>query len=272
MTINRAFSNLNSVIADALDFLDAVTQHSKPLSSDHHEHDEIHQSFNLTQGNRIEVSSISGSVEVESIDGDVAEVHIIRSAKIKTDLAWRKLTIEQTPTGLIIEPVYDEALRPRTVRVDHYVLLKLPRHSSFTSSGVSGSINIAAIDGTVQVSGCSGSVIMKETNGPTDISGVSGSVILNVTRLSEPGLRVSGISGTVELRVPDTLDAELSITDVSGGVFIDIPQQEPRPFGYYYRLGRGGPRISVSGVSGNVVCIEAEGPAHLEGGRSYEEL
>jgi hypothetical protein len=63
---------------------------------------------------------------------------------------------------------------------------------------------------------------MKETNGPTDISGVSGSVSLNVTRLSEPGLRVSG---TVELRVPDTLDAELSITDVNGRVFIDIPQQ-----------------------------------------------
>ena len=251
MSVNTIFSvsNAVSILERALYFLNAGT-------SDHYEHDEIHQSFNLTQGNRIEVSSISGSVEVESIDGDVAEVHIIRSAKIKTDLAWRKLTIERTPTGLIIEPVNDEALRPRTVRVDHYVLLKLPRHSSFTSSGVSGSINIAAIDGTVQVSGCSGSVIMKETNGPTDISGVSGSVVLNVTRLSEPGLRVSGISGTIELRLPDTLDAELSITDFNGGVFIDSPQHEPRPFGYYYyyyRLGRGGPRISVSGVSGNII-------------------
>jgi hypothetical protein len=56
--------------------------------------------------------------------------------------------------------------------------------------------------------------------------------------------------------MPDTLDAELSITDFNGGVFIDSPQQEPRPFGYYnyyYRLGRGGPRISVSGVSGNII-------------------
>jgi len=255
MSVNTRFSvsNAVSILERALHFLNAGTQHSKPHSFDHYEHDEIHQSFNLTQGNRIEVSSTNGAVEIESIDGDVAEVHIIRSAKIKTDLAWRKLTIEQRRTGLIIEPVYDEDLRPRSVRVDHYVLLKLPRYSSFTSRGVSGSINIAAIDGTVQVSGCSGSVIMKETNGPTDISGISGSVILNVTRLSKPGLRVSGISGTVELRVPDTLDAELSITDVNGGVFIDIPQQEPRPFGYYYRLGRGGPRISVSGVSGTIL-------------------
>lgn len=254
MSVNGVFSisNTVSIIARALHFLNAGTQHDKPHSSDHYEHDEIHQTFNLTHGNRIEVSRISGPVEVEGTDGDVAEVHIIRSAKIKTDLAWRKLRIEQTPTGLVIEPE-DEALRPRAVRVNHYVLLKLPRQSSFTSVGVSGSISIAAIDGTVRVSGCSGSVIMKETNGPTDISGVSGSVILNVTRLSEPGLHVSGISGTVELRVSDELDAELSITDFSGRVFIDIPQQEPRPFGYQYRLGRGGPRISVSGVSGNVV-------------------
>jgi len=254
MSVNRVFSisNTASIIARALHFLSAGEQHDKPHSSQHYEHDEIHQSFNLTHGDRVEVSRISGPVEVESTDGEMAEVHIIRSAKIKTDLAWRKLRIEHTPSGLVIEPE-DEARRPPAVRVNHYVLLKLPREISFTSVGVSGSISIAAIDGTVQVSGCSGSVIMKETNGPTDISGVSGSVILNVTRLSEQGLRVSAISGTVELHVSDELDAELSITDFSGGVFIDIPQPEPRSFGHHYRLGRGGPRISVSGVSGNVV-------------------
>jgi hypothetical protein len=250
MRVNRAFAN--SVIACALDFLNAVTQHNNPHTSDDYEHDEIHQSFNLTHGNLIEVSRISGPVEVESTDGDVAEVHIIRSAKIKADLAWRKLGIEQTPTGLIIEPE-DEPLRPRAVRVNHYVSLKLPRQTSFTSFGVSGSISIGAIDGTVQISGCSGSVIMKETNGPIDISSVSGSVILHVTRLSERGLRVRGASGTVELHLSNELDADLSITDFSGRLFIDIPQQEPPPSSYHYRFGRGGPRISVSGVSGNVV-------------------
>lgn len=254
MSVNRVFSISNTVSTIASALLNAATQFSKPHSSNYYEHDEIHQSFNLTQGDRIEVSRISGPIDVESIDGEVAEVHVIRSARIKSDLAWRKLRIEQTPTGLVIEPVDDEALRPRDARVSHYVLLKLPRQISFTTARVSGSISIAAaIDGTVQISGCSGSVIMKETNGPIEISGVSGSVILNVTHLSERGLRVSGISGTVELRVSDELDAELSITELSGRVFVDIPQQEPRPYGYHYRLGRGGPRISVTGVSGNVV-------------------
>jgi hypothetical protein len=258
MSVNSVFSvsNTVSLIARALHFLNTNTQPGKPHSSDHYEHDEIYQSFNLTPGDRIEVSRISGPVEVESIEGDTAQVHIIRSAKIKTDLAWRKLRIEQTPTGLIIEPVEDEARRPRAVRVNHYVLLKLPRQVSFTSAAVSGSISLDAIDGTVQISGTSGSVIMKETNGPTDISGVSGAVILNLTRIDERGLRVSGVSGTVELHVSDELNAELSITDLSGQALIDIPpssRQETRPSGYHCRLGQGGPRISVSGVTGNVV-------------------
>lgn len=258
MSINSilSVSNTVSMIARALHFLNANTQPDKAHSSDTYEHDEIHQTFKLTPGDRIEVSRISGPVEVESIEGDVAEVHIIRSAKIKADLVWRKIRVEQTPTGLIIEPVDDEARRPRAARVNHYVLLKLPRHLSFTSAGVSGSVSIGAIDGTVHISGTSGSVVMKETNGPTEISGVSGSVILNLTRLSERGLRVSGVSGTVELHVSDELDAELSIDDLSGRALIDIPRaslQETRPSSYHCRLGQGGPRISVSGVTGNVV-------------------
>ena len=252
MSVNKIFSVPNSIISRAVEFLQAATEQYKPHEWPHYEHDETHQSFNLKHGDRIEVSRISGPVEVENTTGDVAEVHVIRSARVKSDLVWRKLKIEQTSTGLVIEP-QDEPSRPDLCRVSHYILLKLPRHTSFTTSGISGSVNIAAIDGTVKVSGCSGSVIMKETNGPTDISGVSGSVILNVTRLTEPGLRVSGVSGTIEPRVSGTLDADLSITNLSGRVFIDIPQQEPRPSGFQYRLGRGGPRICVSGVSGNVV-------------------
>jgi hypothetical protein len=258
MSVNSIFSvsNAVSMISRALNFLNANPPPGEPHSSDDYEHEEFQQTFNLTPGDRVEVSRISGPVEVESTDGDVAEVHIIRSARIKTDLVWRKIRVEQTPTGLVIEPVDDEALRPRSARVNHYVLLRLPRRISFTSAAVSGSVNIGRVEGTVQISGTSGSVIMKETNGPIDISGVSGSVILNLTRLDERGLRVSGVSGTVQLYVSDNLNAHVSITDLTGQIVIDIPQApqpEARTANYHCRLGQGGARISVSGVTGNVV-------------------
>jgi DUF4097 and DUF4098 domain-containing protein YvlB len=251
MTINRVISISNTIIARALHLLNEGTQQYNRPSSAYTEHDEIHQRFNLKPGDRVEVSKISGPVEVENIDGDVAEVQIVRSAQNKSDLVWRKLKIEQTPTGLVIESAV-EPLRPDRVNVNHYVLLKLPRQTSFTASNISGAVRIAGLDGTVHVSACSGSVIMRETNGPTEISGVSGSVVVNVTQLSDAGLRVSGVSGPVELRVSDTLDADVSITNFSGRVFIDVPQQEPARSGYRFRLGQGGAPISVSGVSGDV--------------------
>ena len=256
MSINRVISDLNTIIAGARQLLNEGAQQYSRHSGPYNEHDEIQQSFNLKPGDRVEVSRISGPVEVENSDGDVAEVHIVRSAQDRSDLVWRKLKIEQTPTGLVIEPEVEPG-RPQRVGVNHQILLKLPRQTSLTATGVSGSVKIAALDGTVQVSGCSGSVIMKETNGPTDISGVSGSVILNVTHLSETGLRVSGVSGAVELSVSDTLDANVSITSITGRVFIGIPQQDPGRSGYHFRVGRGGPPFSVSGVSGDVIVRRA---------------
>jgi hypothetical protein len=256
MSINRVISVSNTIIARALHLLNEGTQHYQRVSSTFHEHDEIHQSFNLKPGDRVDVSKISGPVEVENSEGDVAEVYVVRSAGNKSDLVWRKLKIEQTPSGLVIESNV-EPLRPDRVNVSHYVLLKLPRQTSFIASGISGSVNIAALDGTVQVCGCSGSVTMKETNGPTDISNVSGSVNINVTHLSETGLHVSGISGMVELRVSNEVDADVSITKVTGRVFISIPQQDPGRSGYHFRVGRGGPPFSVSGVSGDVIVRRA---------------
>jgi hypothetical protein len=259
MSINRVIAISNTIIAGARQLLNEGTQQYERHSAPYNEHDEIHQSFNLKPGDRVDVSNISGPVEVEISEGDVAEVHAVRSARIKSDLVWRKLKIEQTPTGLVIEPEVEPG-RPDRVNVNHHILLKLPRQTSFTASGISGSVKIAALDGTTQVSGCSGSVIMKETNGPTDISGVSGSVILNVTHLGETGLHVSGVSGRVELRVSDTLDANVSITNTTGRVFIGIPQQDPGRSGYHFRVGRGGPSLSVNGVSGDVIVRRVEGP------------
>jgi hypothetical protein len=257
MSIDRVISISNSVIARALHLFGEGVEHYQRVSSAFHEHEEMHRSFNLKPGDRVEVAKISGPVEVELSEGNVAEVHVVRSAPNKSDLVWRKLKIEQTPGGLVIETA-DEPLRPDRMNVNQYVLLKLPRRTSFAASGISGSVNIAALEGTVQVSGVSGSVKMQETNGPTNISNVSGSVNLNVKRLSEAaGLRVRGVSGNVELRVSNELNADVSITNVTGRIFIGIPQHDPGRSGYHFRVGRGGAPFSVSGVSGDVIVRPA---------------
>ena len=43
--------------------------------------EEIRQSFQLAPGARVEIKSINGSVDVEAVDSDTAEVHVVRTAR-----------------------------------------------------------------------------------------------------------------------------------------------------------------------------------------------
>ena len=56
MNVNRVISLSNTIIARAMDLLNEGTQHYNRPSSAYNEHDEIHQSFNLKPGDRVEVS------------------------------------------------------------------------------------------------------------------------------------------------------------------------------------------------------------------------
>src|SRR5262245_3828806 len=66
------------------------------------ERDEIRQSYELTPGARVEVSVIYGPVDIETTDGNTAEVHIVRSARNRADLASRPIGIERTAAGLAV--------------------------------------------------------------------------------------------------------------------------------------------------------------------------
>jgi hypothetical protein len=63
---------------------------------------EEHQTYQLTAGAHVDVSNISGPVSVEATDGSTAEVSIYRTAPNPDDLAYRKVFVEQTSSGLTI--------------------------------------------------------------------------------------------------------------------------------------------------------------------------
>src|SRR3569832_747630 len=58
------------------------------------ESDEIRQSFKLTPGTRVEISSIRGPVEIETSGSDTAEILITRNADNLADLQSDKIAIE----------------------------------------------------------------------------------------------------------------------------------------------------------------------------------
>jgi len=216
---------------------------------------EEHQTYQLTAGAHIEVSNISGPVSVEAIDGSTAEVSIYRSAPNRDDLAYRKVSVEQTSSGLTITQKNDGTERS-AIDLLNRVVLKVPRQVSVTGKSISGSFNIIGVTGAVNLNGISGSVEAKQLNGALTVSGVSGNVRVAVTRIDDTGLRVSGVSRNVYLGLASNLNAELSVGNTTAGVSNKIEGLAlvaAGPSNYSGRLGSGGPRIEVSNVTGFIV-------------------
>ena len=217
--------------------------------------EESHQTYQLAAGAHVDVFNISGPVSVEATDGQSAEVHIYRTAKNSEDLAYRKVFVEQTSSGLTIH----QKLDPLNIDLLNRVFLKLPHQVSVSAKSISGDFNISGIDGAVDVNAISGSVQGMRLNGALSVSGASGDVRLAVTRINDAGLRVTNVSGNIYLRLANDLNAELSISNTAGAVFNKIEGLALDKVGkvgasnYSAHLGSGGPRIVVSNVTGAVV-------------------
>src|SRR6185295_15178865 len=104
---------------------------------------EEHKTFQLAAGARVDVSHISGPVSVEATDGSTAEVSIYRTAPNPDDLAYRKVIVEQTPSGLTIRQKTDG--EPSRVDLLNRLVLKLPRQVSVTGKAISGQFKISGI-------------------------------------------------------------------------------------------------------------------------------
>lgn len=224
--------------------------------SDMAEREEIRQTYELAPGARVEVSTISGSVDVETTNGQMAEVHIIRMGKTRKDFDCYKINIEHSPNSLILRHEQGRDEPCGTIQARQHVTLKLPRNVALKLDAIAGPVTVGEIDGTVRLTGISGMVEVAQALGYSDISGISGVVSMNITRLSERGIRISGISGRVVIRAASGLNADLEVSGLNGNINNNASNVSLTKTGHSQfsgRIGSGGAPISVSGISGSVV-------------------
>jgi len=223
----------------------------------------------------VDVSSISGPVEIRTSEGQTAEVHIVRTARNREDFLLRKFIVEHTPDNLIVRSDDERDRRGnRQVQIRERVVLELPRKIDLTVKSISGSVTVGNIGGPVQassisgpvtignvgnavkLSSISGSVRLGSVNDHLSASSVSGSLSVTLTRLDSRGIQLSSISGAVELRFEGELNADFEVTNISGRVQLDVPnvtfQGAADGSNVRARIGSGGSPISMSSISGNV--------------------
>ncbi len=251
-----------ALIIAVLRIADVSAQNNhKENISEFRERDEIRQTFRLAPDARVEVSSIRGSVEIETANIEVAEIHIVRSAKSRDELEQYKIGVVNTPQSLIIRGEQRQRNSGDGFGPDvrHRVTLRLPRRVNlFINSvsgevrigdmkgqlivgSISGSVSTGAVDGQVQVKSVSGGVTVGRTSRQVEIesvsgnvnigqavdyinvSGVTGSLFAGIAELGERGIEINSVSGQVELRFKSELNAQLNTNSISGKVAIEVP-------------------------------------------------
>jgi len=229
--------------------------------SDWPEKDEFQQSYTLAPGSQVEIKAINGSVTIETTSGSTAEVHVIRSARKREDLEYRKVVVEQVGSRFTVRGENDSEGR-RHADVRQQVMLKLPRKVDLEVHGINGSVKAAEIEGHGSVSGVNGKVELTQVGGINKISGINGSVSVSVARLDQEGMKISGVNGRVDVQFAENLNAEIHASGINGKVETDLPTlllSEWSRSNFKGKVGSGGPIISVSGVNGKVALKKRSG-------------
>jgi Putative adhesin len=250
-TAPRLLSLTGMVAAVLLCLFSAVT-----ASAQEGPRDETHQTFQLAGGARVEVRNVSGHLEIETAEAGTAEVSVVRTARSEGDLKYHQVTVEQTPTGLLVRGLEDREAYKRGRQVQQYVKLRLPRDVSLSIKGVGGGVTIGEVDGEVQAERVGGTLEVSLAGAGLEVSNVGGHLRAGLPGTGQRGIRISSVGGHVELRFRHEPNADLEASSVSGRLFADVPDVvmlEPESsVRTRARIGAGGAQLSINKVGGDV--------------------
>jgi DUF4097 and DUF4098 domain-containing protein YvlB len=220
--------------------------------------DQINKTVTLAPGSNVTVRGINGSVNIETWDGDRAEINITIKASDAAAMERRPILIDNTPNSLIIRTEEDREGRGRGWNrgwVRHEVRVKMPKNVNLKVSSVNGQVDVGAITGEVGLNSINGRVEVAQAGTATQLSSINGGVSLALLRLGEGGLHVSSVNGGVEIGLPAGTNAEIDVHSVNGGINSDLPITvvgEMKRGQMQGRVGEGGPPITITSVNGGV--------------------
>jgi hypothetical protein len=212
---------------------------------------ETHRQYQLAPNTTVEISTIAGPVEIETISGQSAEINIVNSAPTQADLNCLDTPIEQTPRKLVM---HSKSLCTIS-RVSQWVTLKLPRNVNLDLSQIAGHVSvIGPTEGTVHLESIAGHVSTGSLQS-AEMSSLAEGLSMEIKQIGERGVRLSSVVGGIELALSDNLNAQFEASSIVGNVISDIPSVRlvtDRRSDFEARIGSGGPLITISSVRGGI--------------------
>lgn len=120
--------------------------------------EEINRSHRLAPGAEIRVKGVAGGVTIETIEGDTAQLRIVRSARTQAELDCYRTDVETSATRISIEHVQSDRAGCRSINAHQEVRLRVPRRADVHLSSIAGDVEIGAVDGFVWLDSIAGAV------------------------------------------------------------------------------------------------------------------
>jgi DUF4097 and DUF4098 domain-containing protein YvlB len=245
---------------------------------------DFHWDKTLASGSEVSIHNINGDIKVTpSTNGHVIVTGIKRGSSRDTDHI--KAEVHESSHGISVCVLYDDTdsycdedgvhvhSRRRDRSWDNGRMdleVALPANVVVSAGSVSGDIDIDGAHGDVDASSVSGDVHLTHLHAAgIRAHSVSGDVTVSADELSDRGdLEFNTVSGDVTLNLPANLDADLSMSTVSGDIDSDFPltlgNGRMSRRGMSARIGKGGRRLDVRTVSGDLRLRSPNGSAHRD--------
>jgi hypothetical protein len=220
----------------------------------------------------IMIRNLNGPISVEATSGDRVEVTGTRRTR-RGDPEFVRFEVKRFGTSnqdVLICALWGDTStcnedgyrtrgqnnRNRTNDVNVEFRVKVPKGVKVAAHGVNGEVRVDGVEAEVEAGSVNGSVFVETRRGPVSASTVNGSVRASMGKFDlETDLRFSSVNGTVIAEFSEDINAEVDLSTVNGRFLTDFPvtitgRIDPRRL--RATLGKGGPRIRLSTVNGNV--------------------
>ncbi|HEX9931989.1 MAG TPA: hypothetical protein VGB08_04030 [Allosphingosinicella sp.] len=219
-----------------------------------HVREEINRSHRLVAGAEVRVSGVAGGVTIETIDGDTAELRIVRSARTQAELDCYRTAVETSESRISIENVQSsDRAGCRNINGYQEVRLRLPRRTDVRLSSIAGNVEIGALGGFVRLDSIAGTVSLAGTAG-AELTSIAGGLSVTDARPGARGIRIESIVGPVDLSFARNADADVHVSSVNGRVESVSPRLRTtgEDGDFHLKIGAGGPAVTISSVMGPV--------------------
>ncbi|HEX8634955.1 MAG TPA: DUF4097 family beta strand repeat-containing protein [Pyrinomonadaceae bacterium] len=226
--------------------------------------EEFHQSYPLSPRGRLTLKNISGTVRISAWDRAEVRVDAVKHAETRERLEEARIVVDASADSVNIETRYPERAfraergngRRNPASVDYTV--SVPRGARLESIEViSGRLDIENMTGGVTASCISGRLTARNLAGEAKLSNISGTLEATFDRLDDASnVSLGNVSGHIVLTIPSDTNGTIKANTLSGQITNDLGLPIRR--GEYVgrdlsgQLGRGGARLKLNSVSGQI--------------------